>query len=119
MNIDRLHQLREEKGLTRVQVAKEFAVSPSTYGKWELGKRKPDSDTMIKLAELYQVSVDYLLGTTDNPMPASEKKEVSIRDEDIKFALWGEAKDEITEEEMEDVRAYARFVAERKKRTGG
>jgi len=69
---ERLARLREEAGYTKKEVANILNIDPSTYGKYELGKRQPDYETLIRLAELFNVSVDFLLGKTDIRNPADE-----------------------------------------------
>lgn len=61
----RLKRLREEKGLTQRQFAEQFQISPSTIALYELGKRTPDAETLKRLADFFDTSVDYLLGRTD------------------------------------------------------
>lgn len=63
---ERLKILREEKDFLQKDVAKYLNISTSAYGYYEQGKRNPDTETINKLADLYQVSTDYLLGRTDN-----------------------------------------------------
>ena len=61
MLTERLIKLREEKKLTKKEVAEFLKIDQSTYGKYELGKREPDYDTLLRLADFFEVSVDYLL----------------------------------------------------------
>lgn len=58
----RLKELRNQKGLTQRDFSKVFKVSTGAIAMWETGKRQPDNDMMIKLADYFGVSVDYLLG---------------------------------------------------------
>ena len=60
-----LKQLREKKGWTQNEVASVLNISKSTYVKYERGEREPRYRTLVALAELFQVSVDYLLGKTE------------------------------------------------------
>jgi len=60
----RLRQLRKEKGLTQAELAKLLSIGESTVSFYESGKRQPDYETLIRLAEVFNVSVDYLLGRT-------------------------------------------------------
>lgn len=62
---DRLKKLRLESGLTQQQVATELGVSQPNYRRWEAGERIPKHDTLVKLANYFQVSIDYLLENTD------------------------------------------------------
>ena len=57
-----LRALREKEGLTQKQVANYLQLSRSTYTYYELGKRQPNLQTLSRLAELFHVSADYLLG---------------------------------------------------------
>ncbi len=69
----RLKHLRERAGYKSQQAfADQFGVKQSTVGNWEAGKRIPDTNTMIKLANFFDVSVDYLLCLSDSPL-SSEK----------------------------------------------
>ncbi len=63
---ERLKGLREEKGLKKKEMAEVLQIDETTYGKYELGKREPDFNTLARLADFFGVSTDYLLGRTDN-----------------------------------------------------
>ena len=63
----RLKELREENGLTQQAVAEYLNVKQNTYSQYENGKREIPLDTLWKLADYYNTSVDYLIGKTDNP----------------------------------------------------
>jgi transcriptional regulator with XRE-family HTH domain len=93
----RLKKLREEKDLTQAQVAKILGVSRTTYTQYETGKSEPDLATVSKLAEIYETSVDFLLGKTDIPTPI----------ETIAAHHDGE---DWTEEELEEIERFKEFV---------
>lgn len=61
----RLKTLREEKGLSQAAFAKDFGVAQSTVGNWEAGTREPNFETVQKIADYFDVSVDYLLCRTN------------------------------------------------------
>ena len=63
----RIRDLREDKDLTQKEVAKELNCSQQVYSNYELGQRDIPTDVLIKLSVLYNVSVDYILGISDNP----------------------------------------------------
>lgn len=73
----RLTQLREEKQLTKKELAFYLKIDQSTYGKYELSKREPDYETLLKLADFFSVSVDFLLGHSNirNPQEARIEKQ--------------------------------------------
>lgn len=62
----RIRELREERELTQKQVSEVLACSQQVYSNYELGQRSIPVDAIIKLALFYDVSVDYILGLTDN-----------------------------------------------------
>jgi len=61
----RLRELREERNHKQEVLAKCLGVQQHTYSQYETGKRHIPIEALIKLAELYDVSMDYLLGLTD------------------------------------------------------
>ena len=103
-----LKKLRIEKGLTQTEFATQFHVSNGAVGNWESGKRQPDSNTLVKLADFFGVSVDYLLGKTDEPRTLDQQLE------GIDFALYGEVH-ELTDEEKQDIINFARFIKSQRK----
>ena len=69
VNMYRLKYLRESELLTQKQVADKINCGQRAYGYYEKGERDIPTQTLIKLADLYDVSVDYILCRTDNPKP--------------------------------------------------
>lgn len=59
---DRLRQARERSGLNQIQVMQKTTINNKTLSRYENGGSEPDLDTLKILAELYEVSVDFLLG---------------------------------------------------------
>ena len=64
---DRLKQLRTEKKLTQKTVAQAIDMTERAYQDLEYSKYNPNHDNIIKLADFFEVSTDYLLGRSDNP----------------------------------------------------
>lgn len=58
----RLKELRKRENITQLQFAEIFDISSGTIAMWETGKRQPDHKTLLKIANYFNVSVDYLLG---------------------------------------------------------
>ena len=67
----RLKELREKAGYSQQGFADAIGVKQSTVGNWEAGAREPKFEIMERLADFFGVSVDYLLGKTDDPTPSS------------------------------------------------
>lgn len=59
--------LRKSKGLTQIGLQMKIGVEQALLSKYENGERVPPTDTLVKLADFYEVSVDYLLCRTNNP----------------------------------------------------
>ena len=59
--MNRLRDLRTNKGLTQREVATAIGVSPQSYGYYENEVNKPDPDTLIKLADFFGCTIDYIL----------------------------------------------------------
>ena len=62
----RFLELRSEKGISQREIAKRFDISQATYNNWENGKTQPSIEQLITLAKFYGVSVDYLIGNSDD-----------------------------------------------------
>ena len=61
----RVRELREDQGLTQTQIAKMLGMSQTGYSKYETGENDIPTAILIKLAQFYGVSTDYMLGVTD------------------------------------------------------
>ena len=64
---ERLRQLREARGLSQAMVSKQLKVSRYTVYSYEKGKTDPTLDSLVILADFFDVTLDYLLGRTDEP----------------------------------------------------
>lgn len=63
----RIRDLREDSDMNQTKVAEYLDMSQTGYSKYETGERDIPTQILIKLADFYDVSVDYLLGRTNNP----------------------------------------------------
>jgi len=99
--------------MSQLELAEKLGVSQQTVSKYEKGTREPDNATLVRLSEIFNCSIDYLLGRTDikNPfLVAEERGTYSI--ETIAAHHDGE---DWTEEELADIEKFKEFV--RMKRT--
>ena len=91
MNLEianRLQKLRKENGYSQEQLALELGISRQAVSKWERAESSPDTDNLILLARLYNVSLDELLSTDDSTEEIIDNKQVEtvepeIVDEDV------------------------------------
>ena len=63
---EKLKEIRRRDGITQLQAAKQLGVSLGAVGNWESGKRTPDADMLVQIADTFGVTVDYLLGRTED-----------------------------------------------------
>lgn len=76
----RMKALRKERNKTQQDIAALLGVSRPAYTAYEQGNRTPDNDAVEKLADYYDVTIDYLFGRTDNPNRIESPK-VNDKDE--------------------------------------
>lgn len=101
---ERLKELREDKQMPQRLLAKKLGVTQQAVGKWETGKAEPDMATIDKLADIFGVSADYLLGRTNTPDP------INNRNVKIIAAQKPEGWDELTPEAQEAVDEFIQFM---------
>lgn len=98
--MNRLKMLREEKGLLQSDIGKILGVTSNAVGYYENGKRDIPTEYVIKLAELFNCSIDYILCKSDIRNPEEQIKK------DFKFAYHKEMEG-LTEDEITDaIRFY-------------
>jgi transcriptional regulator with XRE-family HTH domain len=73
----RIRDLRNDRGLTQADIAAVLNVKQNTYCQYETGVINYPLELVVKLAEYYGVSVDYLVGLTDEPTPYPRKRKQS------------------------------------------
>jgi transcriptional regulator with XRE-family HTH domain len=112
---DRIHLLREKHALTQEELAGRLGISRASLSHYETSRREPDYETMNKIATFFKVSIDYLLGRSNNPdavldtdvrdfVDSLELSDDSILD---KFALKVDGK-KLTAEEAKRFIAFVR-----------
>ncbi len=62
-----LKQLRKSRGYTQIAVQMKTGIEQALLSKYETGERTPPTETLMRLADFYGVSIDYILCRTDNP----------------------------------------------------
>lgn len=63
----RLKELRKGRGISQLRLATDLNTTQNTISRYETGEREPGITELIKIADYFNVSVDYLLGRTDDP----------------------------------------------------
>lgn len=76
---ERLKKLRKDTGLTQVDVASKLGISQQAYASWERGVKKPTQDNLVKIAQILNVSVDYLVGNSQETLGELDNIELLFR----------------------------------------
>ena len=111
MSSNRLKQARLERHLTQLQVSQMTGIGNKTISDYERGITEPDSTTLKALASLYDVSIDYLLGFSDERKP----RQPTVTEDDVKVALFDGDKD-VTDEMWDEVTSFVEFVKQKHKK---
>lgn len=111
---NRLIELRKNKKWYQTDVAEKIGVARATYGAYEQGNRQPDFETLERLADLYNVSVDYLLGRDNriNPLDYYKSKIVT---EFPDINLMFKDMESLDANDMKELYEYIKFKKSQKK----
>ena len=71
---NRIKDLREDKDMRQSDLARETGIDQRTISNYETGKTAPDAYALIKLADFFEVSIDYLVGRTSNDLSNNAKR---------------------------------------------
>ncbi len=111
---EKLKNIRESKGFTQIQAAKALEISNVVLNRYEKNERRPDAEMLKRIAEFYNISVDYILGLTSNPNESSiTDLEEFIKNNDIKYC--GEPVDKEDKENLLDFMKLAFKTIKNKK----
>lgn len=99
---ERIKELRKRKKWTQAELAKRINVSQQTVASWEVGRAEPNSEFLIILANLFDVTLDYLLNGADNSnIPATNKHIETIA---------AHIDDDVTDDQIDDILNYIDFI---------
>jgi len=112
---NRITELRDSKGWTQEQLSGMLGISRAALSHYEKNRRKPDFDTLTRLADLFAVSIDYLIGRTENKNTPLEQgvrefvDQLELADKDLldRFNLTIDGR-QLTEEEAKRFIAFVR-----------
>ncbi len=127
----KIRNIRKSKGLTQIEVADRAQIAVNSLRNYEANKRQPNMEQLRAIANALEISLSDLIWQGEGPakeplhgmatphgayiVSDPESKEPFISDKDIRFAFFGGA-EEITDEDIEDVRKYAEYILARKKK---
>ena len=82
--MNRIRELRKKKGITQIDLAKKLGITQATLSGWETNKYEPDNKSLILLAELFDVSLDCLVGRPERETPKNKNEiELSPAENDV------------------------------------
>jgi transcriptional regulator with XRE-family HTH domain len=106
----RLKELRKKKGYSQQQVANKLKITQQAYANYEAGKREPDVNSLLILSEVFEVTLDYLLGKTDSPELPVQILEVPAVLDDFTVAFHRGAFEDLTQDEVDKLAEFAEFI---------
>ncbi|RJS59177.1 hypothetical protein CJ483_03100 [Bacillus sp. PK3_68] len=113
---ERLKKLRNERGISQQEFADRLKINRSTYARYELGKTQPDFETLQKIADYYSVTIDFILGRSDNTnTQTNDEKEMKEFFSNPKLNLFFKEMKESPEEQLEELREIWEVIKKRKK----
>lgn len=102
----RIKQLREELNLNQEELAKKLNISPSTIGMYETNRRQPNYEILENLSNIFNCSIDYLLGKSDIRNP----EEIKIDADKINIGLSAKDYENITDNQRKQIEEFAKLV---------
>ena len=100
-----LKELRDRNKISQKDLASRLGVAQNTLSNWENGNRHPDPEMLTKIADYFDVSLDYLLGRCDNPSPVHEVFAASFHD--------GMDYDDLPEEARQELENYRQYLRQK------
>lgn len=105
--MNHIREIREMNKMKQADLATKLQISQGTLSNWERGIHDPDTESLHKLADIFDVSTDYLLGRTHEPKPTAGDIDIS----EIEYALYGEVR-ELDDEDKAELLRNARRLRE-------
>ena len=101
---ERLQELRKDRGVSQADLAQLLGVSSNTISSYECDRSDPDDDIKIILARFFDISVDYLLGLTNEPYSYQRSKNTLILPSDF------------DDDDIHEIKEYVAYVEYKKKK---
>ena len=109
---ERLKTLRKQVKLTQAQIAKKIDISQQAYASWERGAKKPTQENLVKIAQVLNVSVDYLVGNSEEGIDELDNIELLFR---MNSKGLTEEEKEIFKKELIEFMEYRKKVFDKEK----
>jgi len=109
--VNKIREIATDRGLSLTKVEEALNFGNGSIGKWKSARKFAPYDRIVAIASYLGVSVETLTGDKETPAPADADADAAL-----KFALWGDASHELSDEDLDDVMKYAAYVLERKQK---
>lgn len=113
----RLRELRKKKNMTMKELGQKLSLAESTISGYENETRKPDLEILNKIADFFEVSVDYLMGRTEKSSVLDDEEQFLKWAKDSKAGIFFSEILESEEAEIEELRETWEFVKSRRKKS--
>jgi transcriptional regulator with XRE-family HTH domain len=110
--VDRIVALMAEKNVSAIVLSAEIGLAKNTISEWKIGRIKPSTEHVAKIADFFNVSTDYLLGRTDTPGSPLDIPSVLSG---VAVAFPGGAVEDLTQDEVDKLAEFARFLLSQRK----
>ena len=104
--VNRIKELRTEKGILQTELAKHLKIGQATISNWETGRSEPDQDALKELSKFFGASIDYILGNTDTKKPLASEDMSGLTDKQIKILQMME---KMTPEQQDEILRQAEY----------
>jgi len=116
-NYERLEEAMNLRASSPSKLTEALKLSSGQFSIWKKGTSKPSTEAIEKLANVLNVSTDYLLGRTDDPSPYPNQNLNIPQDiANVQFAFYEGDKDELTQEDIDDIAKYVRYMREKRRK---
>ena len=115
----RIKKARQSRGITQLELAKDIGASQTAVALWESGNRKISTEVIERVSDVLSVSASYLLfGEKDfkDDIPDNDAENTANFSPSDSALVIHFSSNDFTEEELEDIRAYAEFIKSRRKK---
>jgi len=110
---NRISYLRNEVGLTQLELANKINISRASLSHYEAGRRDPDTSTLEKLADFFNVSIDYLVGRTNS----RQSSEITYNLTETEFATPKNSfEDDLPPEAIEEIARFKDYIRHKYKK---
>ena len=104
--MNRIKELRTEKGILQTELAKHLKIGQATISNWETGRSEPDQDALKELSKFFGASIDYILGNTDTKKPLTSEDVSGLTEKQIKILQMME---KMTPEQQDEILRQAEY----------